>query len=90
MQTIMAAFRGPLDGFGGKKIDQLLDYATGIDGLPKSDVLKFYLEDRISVVVRPSGTEPKMKLYISVSAKDEGSARAVEKQLVADLEKFLG
>ena len=90
MQTIMAALRGPLDGFGGKKIDQLLDYATGIDGLPKSDVLKFYLEDRISVVVRPSGTEPKMKLYISVSAKDEGSARAVEKQLVADLEKFLG
>lgn len=89
MQAIMAAFRGPLDGFGGKKIEKLLDYATGIDGLPKSDVLKFYLENRISVVVRPSGTEPKMKLYISVSAKDEESARKTEQKLVADLEKFV-
>lgn len=89
MQAIMAAFRGPLEGFGGKKIEKLLDYATGIDGLPKSDVLKFYLEDRISVVVRPSGTEPKMKLYISVSAKDEESARKTEQKLVADLEKFV-
>lgn len=89
MQAIMAAFRGPLEGFGGKKIEKLLDYATGIDGLPKSDVLKFYLEDRISVVVRPSGTEPKMKLYISVSAKDEESARETEQKLVADLEKLV-
>lgn len=89
MQSIMASFRGDIKEFAGKKIETCLDYNTGIDGLPKSDVLKFYLEENCSVVVRPSGTEPKLKLYISVSAKDEASARAVEEVLTADLENYL-
>lgn len=89
MQSIMASFRGDIKEFAGKKIETCLDYNTGIDGLPKSDVLKFYLEGNCSVVVRPSGTEPKLKLYISVSAKDEESARAVEEVLTADLENYL-
>ena len=73
MQSIMQAFRGDIKNFGGKKVIKLLDYAPGLDGLPKSDVLKFLLEDNCSIVVRPSGTEPKLKTYISVSA--EGSRR---------------
>ena len=69
MQSIMQAFRGNIKEFGGKKVVELLDYAPGLDGLPKSDVLKFLLEDNCSIVVRPSGTEPKLKTYISVSAE---------------------
>ncbi|WP_329957498.1 hypothetical protein [Novisyntrophococcus fermenticellae] len=46
----------------------------GLDGLPKSDVLKFLLEDNCSVVVRPSGTEPKLKTYIS-AVQDAGRMR---------------
>ena len=38
-------FRGDIKEFGGKKVVKLLDYAPGLDGLPKSDVLKFLLED---------------------------------------------
>ena len=54
----------------------MLDYAPGLDGLPKSDVLKFLLEDNCSIVVRPSGTEPKIKVYIltigdGAAARDE-------------------
>lgn len=45
MQSIMQAFRGDIKEFGGKKVVKLLDYAPGLDGLPKSDVLKFLLED---------------------------------------------
>ena len=41
-----------------------LDYAPGLDGLPKSDVLKFLLEDNCSIVVRPSGTEPKIRVMV--------------------------
>jgi phosphoglucomutase len=41
---------------------------TSLD-FPKSDVLQFYLEDGTKVSVRPSGTEPKIKFYISVNAK---------------------
>ena len=45
MQNIMQAFRGDIKEFGGRKVVKLLDYAPGLDGLPKSDVLKFLLED---------------------------------------------
>ena len=88
MQAIMKAFRGEISEFGGRKIVKLLDYAPGLDGLPKSDVLKFLLEGNCSVVVRPSGTEPKLKTYISVTAQSMDDAHAVEKQIVADLQKF--
>ena len=39
-------------------------------------------------MVRPSGTEPKLKTYISVTAQSMDDAHAVEKQIVADLQKF--
>ena len=87
MQSIMQAFRGDIKEFGGKKIVKLLDYAPGLDGLPKSDVLKFLLEDNCSIVVRPSGTEPKIKIYISVSAENNVVAEEVETEIVKTAEK---
>ncbi|WP_270942814.1 phospho-sugar mutase [Romboutsia lituseburensis] len=45
------------------KVDNIKDYSKGIDNLPKSDVLKFILEDGSWIAVRPSGTEPKIKFY---------------------------
>ncbi len=45
------------------KVAQLIDYKEGINDLPKSDVLKFILEDNSWIAVRPSGTEPKIKFY---------------------------
>lgn len=69
MQGIMKTFHeevGPgkkVDTFGGKKIEKTLDYSQGLDGLPKSDVLKYLLEGQ---VVRPSGTEPRVCFKTSI------------------------
>ena len=82
MQQIMKSFRSGISEFGGKRVVKLLDYGTGLDGLPKSDVLKFLLEDHCSIVVRPSGTEPKLKFYVSVSGETEAAAREVESEIM--------
>ena len=83
MKAIMAAFRTCGERIGKFRVTELLDYSQGVDGLPKSDVLKFRFEGNLSLVVRPSGTEPKLKCYLSVSAADAEAAEAVEKELHA-------
>ena len=88
MQSIMADFHKGLDEIAGMKVVRTEDYVSGLNGLPKSDVLKFFTKSG-SVVVRPSGTEPKLKLYISVMAEDRVSAEAEENKIVADLERKL-
>lgn len=89
MQNIMSAFRADAKESGGKKVVKLLDYSHGLDGLPKSDVLKFLLEDNCSIVVRPSGTEPKLKMYVSVSADDKKSAEKIEAEIIKSAENYL-
>lgn len=78
----MKKFHAGVEAFGGKKIEKVLDYSQGLDGLPKSDVLKYLLEGNSSVVVRPSGTEPKLKVYISISTESMDAAGAVEKEII--------
>lgn len=90
MQQIMRGFRGAVAGLGGRKAVQVLDYAQGLDGLPPSDVLKFLLEGGSSVVVRPSGTEPKLKAYISVRAASRAEAETQEKAIAEDLQRRFG
>ena len=100
MQSIMASFRDHLPtDFAGKKVLSVSDYKKSItmysDGteeeihLPKSNVLKFWLEDNCSLVVRPSGTEPKLKLYFSISARDRVEAENVERLVAGDVENRL-
>lgn len=89
MQNIMASMRNTMPEIGGVKVVKVNDYLKGIDGLPKSDVIKFYLEGNGSVVVRPSGTEPKMKVYVSISAADEATAKAKESNIVSFMEQML-
>ena len=88
MQGIMAAFRQGISTFGGKAVEKVLDYSAGLDGLPKADVLKFYLDGGTTLVVRPSGTEPKLKLYLSVTAKDEAEAARTEQAILNDAEVY--
>ncbi len=88
MRDIMAKFYEGLDVIAQKKVEAVLDYSKGQDGLPKSEMLKYLLEDNCSVVVRPSGTEPKLKTYISVSAKSREVAEAIETQITDSLKEY--
>lgn len=89
MQRIMETFRTDVHSFGKKRIQKCLDYQKGIDGLPNSNVLKFVLTDNCSVVIRPSGTEPKLKVYISASGQNQINAQRIESEIALDLEKYI-
>ena len=84
MADIMGGLRRGLAEAGGQTILKTEDYSLGLNGLPKADVLKFYTGSG-SIVIRPSGTEPKLKVYISVTAEDRAAAEATERQIVKDL-----
>ena len=88
MQDIMKKFRQGLECIGGKQVLKVLDYSTGLDGLPQADVLKYLLEGNSSLVVRPSGTEPKLKAYISVSADSKEQATAIEAKMANELKAY--
>lgn len=99
IKDMMEGFRNntPLT-IAGDKIIRVLDYKTGIEKnlltgtetkltLPKSDVLQFYTWENSKISVRPSGTEPKIKFYISVNTKlnKKENYYAVDKQLAAKI-----
>lgn len=66
IKDIMKSLREePMEHINGAKVIGVKDYAQGLDGLPKSNVLIFDLEDGSWFAARPSGTEPKIKFYFS-------------------------
>ena len=91
MKEIMAGLREhhPAE-IGGMKVTAVRDYLKGVricggesepTGLPASDVLYFELENGCWVCVRPSGTEPKIKLYVNTNAKDQAEAQRLNAML---------
>ena len=88
MQTIMRRMREGVDAIGDLKVEKTIDYINGIDGLPKSDVIRFILEGGSSVVIRPSGTEPKLKVYFSVTGDKKDDAHIIEGQIKKIIDSF--
>ncbi len=58
--------------------------------LPKSNVLAFRLPDGMGVIIRPSGTEPKIKAYFTSVASTEAEAKAIDEKLASDFKKIIG
>ncbi len=96
MEEIMTGLReNHPTTIGGLKVERFEDYkastskniATGEVKeltLPKSNVLAFYLEGGCKAIVRPSGTEPKIKTYITAKAPTRAEAEVIEQQIYAD------
>ena len=87
MAGIMNTLRtNPPVEFAGRKVVSLTDYNKPEEtGLPKANVLIFGLEDGATVVVRPSGTEPKIKTYFTTLGKDLAEAQKEKDELAAVL-----
>ncbi len=86
--------------FGGKKVLAVRDYLSSVRTdfvtgktevltLPKSDVIYLELEDNNNFVIRPSGTEPKIKLYCLLAGKTEAEAKEIEAEFKKDIEKIV-
>lgn len=102
MSDMMTSLRNnPPKEIAGEKVLTVSDYlqSTCTDTesgsvseikLPKSNVLSFRLPGGSGVIVRPSGTEPKIKIYITAVAADRASAEDKTKLMSADMEKILG
>ena len=92
--------QNPPKEIAGVKVASVADYQTGVitdvngktapTGLPVSNVLFYTLENGDSVVIRPSGTEPKIKLYYLVSDKTKEAAEEKRNAYKAAFEKLLG
>ena len=76
--------------FGGDKIVKITDYKdTASTGLPSANVLIYELGSGSTVVVRPSGTEPKIKTYFTTLGKDLAEAEAKKNELAEALKPIL-
>lgn len=102
MKEIMSDLRiRTPEEIGGLKVTRFDDYLASVSldtvtngktmlTLPKSDVLAFMLTDGASVVIRPSGTEPKIKAYYTTTGKTQAEAEALEVKIADDFKKILG
>ncbi|WP_074694383.1 phospho-sugar mutase [Microbacterium testaceum] len=87
---IMAALRAePPAAVGEIAVSRIDDLLQGVDGFPPGDVLRLWLDDGSRLIVRPSGTEPKLKLYLDVRGSSAKKARRRLEALRAGAEELL-
>ena len=78
MRGIMAKLREQAPNeLAGRAVEAVVDYEGGVNGLPSANVVEFDIEGGNKVIVRPSGTEPKIKLYVFAKDADRAAADAL-------------
>ncbi|MBP1581458.1 MAG: phospho-sugar mutase [Oscillospiraceae bacterium] len=99
MKTIMSTLRqNPLQEIAGYKVVGYADYQNGKRtvngeeseiGLPLSNILEYNLEQNLKVIIRPSGTEPKIKVYLTIVTNDREQIPVIADKLFAAVEEHL-
>lgn len=102
MADIMASLRADSPAeISGMKVVKFADFKESVEKdivagtekvieLPKSNVLAYYLEGNNAAIVRPSGTEPKIKIYVTAVGKDKADAQRITDLIVDDMKKIMG
>ena len=73
----------------GRHVVEIRDYTNGIDGLPRSNVMSLRDASGAKVIIRPSGTEPKMKAYLSATGWDVLAVESALDALAAQVREWL-
>lgn len=89
MNAIMEDFRKGIKEFGDYKVLEMIDYQKGVANLPKSNIVKFILDGGSSLIIRPSGTEPKIKVYLFLYGENRKEVSQKELRLMADIAKII-
>lgn len=83
ISNIMLSLRkSKLKFFGKFHIEKVIDYESGVNGLPKANMIEFKLENSKQVIVRPSGTEPKLKFYLTTNDDEKTNAENFENMIL--------
>ena len=89
--ALLAGLRSnPPQEIAGRTVESIDDLATPTDGLPPTDGLRLWLSGGVRIIIRPSGTEAKLKCYIEVISPNQQSAEKELNSLRAPLKAFLG
>lgn len=90
MAALMQRLRqSPPVSMGGRAVTQCLDYAQPGSGLPLADVLAFQLDGGGKIMIRPSGTEPKMKAYLTATERSAARSMDVLQQLTLAIDSLI-
>jgi phosphomannomutase len=90
VKNLISSLRSnPPEQIAGRQVTLFEDLSKPTDGLPPTDGLRIWLEGSIRVIIRPSGTEAKLKCYIEVIEKNEKSAKEILNQLRPSLKELL-
>jgi phosphomannomutase len=88
---LLASLRStPPQEIAGRTVESIDDLAAPTDGLPPTDGLRLWLSGGVRIIIRPSGTEAKLKCYIEVITADQISAEKELNSLRGPLKAFLG
>jgi phosphomannomutase len=66
------------------------DFLDGVGSFPPEDIVRYFLDDGTRVIARPSGTEPKVKIYLDAEGKTAAEATKTLKSVESDIEKLVG
>ena len=89
MAELMRNLRSnPILKVGNACVSEVIDYEKGIDDLPKSNMLYYKLDDGSNFVIRPSGTEPKVKIYVMTLADNCADSKEKAETYANEIEEI--
>jgi len=91
MTAVMEALRkAPPASFGGSPVASFTDYLHHDTGLPRSEVLRYTMKNGAGLIARPSGTEPKLKVYLSAKESTREASLALTQKMKLEISEYIG